>query len=158
MLLVLVPWLVVLARSDEPWRGNCTETICIFQPFGSVFPKDAQLVEVTWSRRLNAGRAPQGARGQRISENVDSMFSGTAAPELEVELSIPAATLRIRLWHNRALLPTSAEHVGSLPLLAAGCFSVRSPQLGAFWVGSAFPRPEGGRVPRGVQQAVATCS
>ncbi|CAE7253015.1 unnamed protein product [Symbiodinium natans] len=51
---------------------------------------DAQLVPVSWSRRLNAG---------------------TGGPELEVELSLPAASLRLRLWHNRALLPTSAQHV-----------------------------------------------
>jgi len=67
MLLVVVPWLFVLAGSD-----------------------DAQLVQVTWSRRLNAG---------------------TGAPELEVELSIPGSPLRLHLWHNRELLPTSAEHV-----------------------------------------------
>ena len=80
--------------------------------------KDAQLVQVTWSRRLNAGFRGLGAESMATHRNVDSM-SGTGAPELEVELSIPGSPLRLHLWHNRELLPTSAEHVGSLRLLVA---------------------------------------
>ncbi|CAE7314729.1 RABA2A [Symbiodinium sp. KB8] len=71
--------------------------------------QDAQLVEVTWSRRLNAG---------------------TAAPELEVELSIPAATLRIRMIfrqnHTLRLDPAQAAQASNRKLTGSGSHWLRT--------------------------------